>query len=132
LRSSTGLLHCRAPCSDGKDRSALFIRPEGLDRAPAQRPAARGIRDRLLHSVRLHWHIHIRELRAGSRATVRSHDAGGVGLFRVPPLRRNDPSRRPVCKEARNSPDPLRVIGDRGGWFASAPASARECRFGGA
>ena len=44
----------------------------GDARALAQSAAARGLRHRLLHPVRLHRHVHLRQLRAGARRRCRS------------------------------------------------------------
>ncbi len=40
----------------------------GLGQTPREPAAARGVRHRLLHPVRLHRHLHLRELCAGARA----------------------------------------------------------------
>ena len=67
----------------------------GHDRPLAQPGAPRRVCDRLLHPVRLHRHLHLREFRAGAAATVARADGSRLCLFRVPALRRHDA----VCRQ---------------------------------
>ena len=65
--------------------------------ALAQPGAARGLRHRLLHPVRLYRHLHLRQFRAGARAAVARADGSRLCLFRVrcpPSSRRCSPAGR--------------------------------------
>src|SRR5260370_700660 len=71
----------------------------------AQARAARRLRYRILHPVRLHRDVHLRQFRAGARPAVAWHDGSRIRLFRLPTLDRHDASRRPgsraIWHEAR-------------------------------
>ena len=92
-RRGAGLLHHPARQADARDADgAIAVR--GHDRALAQPGAARGLRHRLLHPVRLHRHLHLRQFRAGARAAVARADGSRLRLFRVRAIRRHDAVRR--------------------------------------
>jgi hypothetical protein len=55
-----------APMPGPPRRSAFAAWREHLENPPL----ARGVRHRLLHPLRLHRHVHVRQLRAGARAAV--------------------------------------------------------------
>ena len=77
-----------APMEQIEPVRPLAIR--GVARAPAQSAAARRFRHRLLHPVRLHRHLHLREFRPGASAAVARPDGARLRLFRVPALGRDD------------------------------------------
>ena len=92
-RRGAGVFHHPARPADACDADgAIALR--GNDRALAQSGAARGLCDRLLHPVRLHRHLHLRQFRAGAAAIVAGADGSGLRLFRVRALRRHDAVRR--------------------------------------
>ena len=62
----------RAHAADADDGRARRSPLADLDAASAQSAAARRLRDRLLHPVRVHRHVHLRELRAGRARRSRS------------------------------------------------------------
>ena len=59
------------------------------------RPAAAGeLRDRLLHPVRLHRHLHLRQFRARARADRPRSDGARLRLLRLPAVDRDDAAGR--------------------------------------
>ena len=90
-----GLLHGREGRADGADRAGRPLAIRGVARAPAQSAAARRLRHRLLHPVRLHRHVHLRQFRPGAPAAVARPDGARLRLFRVPALGRDDAAGRP-------------------------------------
>ena len=88
--------------------------------APAQSAAARGLRYRLLHPVRLHRHLHLRQFRAGAPAVHDRPDGARLRLFRVPALGDHDAvggtRRRPARHDERRS-----------GARSASPAPACRC-----
>ena len=82
--------------ADARDAGdAIAVR--GHDRALAQPVAARGLRHRLLHPVRLHRHLYLRQFRAGAPAVVaraRWISASSISCSRRPSSRRCSPARR--------------------------------------
>ena len=77
----------------------------GLDAASSQCAAARGIRHRLLHPVRVHRHVHLRELRAGSRAALAWPHGAGFCLFRILAVGRHHAVRRAApCSASARGP----------------------------
>ena len=57
-----------------------------LGRPSAQWPVARCVRHRILHPVRVHRYVHLRELRSGARPDRPFAHDSGPGLFRVSSL----------------------------------------------
>ena len=78
----------KAPPAGSLDAGAVR-----LGRAFAQQAFARGFRPWLLHPVRVHRHVHLRQLRAGAGAAVAGDDAGRVRLFRIPAVHPHDAAR---------------------------------------
>ena len=64
--------------------------------------AARGVRHRLLHPVRLHRHLHLRQFRAGASPLRDRPDGTGLRLFRVPSLGDHDAAGRRRHRPARH------------------------------
>ncbi len=67
----------------------------GLARAPAQSCAEGRLRHRLLHPLRLHRHLHLRQLRPDAPAAGGRHDADRLHLSRVSAVDHHDPARGP-------------------------------------
>ena len=65
----------------GRDAAGRVVH---ADRPLAQRGAAHQLRDRLPDPVRVHRHLHLRELRAGARADRAVADGARPGVLRVP------------------------------------------------
>ena len=82
-----GLLHGREGCPDGADGAGPTLAIRRVAGAPAQSATARRLRHRLLHPVRLHRHVHLREFRPGASAAVARADGARLRLFRVRCLR---------------------------------------------
>ena len=70
-RRGAGLFHHSARQADERCRRRSRRSRQRLAHL-AQSGAARGLRHRLLHPVRLHRHLHLRQLRAGARSRCRS------------------------------------------------------------
>ena len=90
----------------------------GHHRALAQSKAARGVCNRLLHPVRLHRHVHLRQFRAGAPAAVAGDDGSRPRLFRVRAIRRDDA----VCRQA------VARFGTRPTIWAALAVAASACR----
>ena len=60
-----GLTHATPMMAHGSGQRSPLV---DLGRAPQEPAAAPELRHRVLHPVRLHWHVHLRQLRAGARA----------------------------------------------------------------
>ena len=82
------------------------IAARDLGRASAQRAAAPGVRDRLFDPVRLHRHLHLRQLRADPRAAFGEPDGAGLRLLRLPAIDLHHPACRPGRAPA-SAPGPL-------------------------
>ena len=119
-RRGAGLLHRRSHPADAAGRSAALARRSRPGRSICATRTARRVRHRLLHPVRVHRHVHLRELRAGAPAAVARPDGARLRLFRVPALDRHDAARRPRRRSA-SARD--RRCGRR--W--RSPASACRC-----
>ena len=91
--------------------------------APAQSATARGLRHRLLHPVRLHRHLYLRQFRPGAPAPVARPDAARLRLFRVPALGRDDAVGRPARSSLRNAADIVGLAGAGRGRLAAASAA---------
>ena len=102
------------------DRAGAGARRSPPGSSTAQPAAARGLRHRLLHPVRLHRHVHLREFRAGAPAAVARPDGARLRLFRVPAFDRHDAAGRP---RGRSASAPGRPSGARWRW----PAPGCRC-----
>ena len=87
-----------------------------LDHAPQEPVLARELRHRLLHPVRLHRHLHLRELRPGAAALQRRRHDARHHLFRVPARHRHHPACRPRRETLRHA---CRPSGVRLAWLRS-------------
>ena len=70
-----------------------------LDRPAAEPHLAGEFRNRVLHPVRLHRHLHLRQLRSGVAAVRTRHDVARPRLLRVSALDRHDAAGR-TCRPA--------------------------------
>ena len=96
------------------------------DRALAQPAATRRLRPRLLHPVRFHRHIHLRQFRAGPAAAVARHDGPRLRLFRLPAVHRHDLAGRRGGLTSGNTADDLGLAcGRRTGLAADACTASR-------
>src|SRR3954464_11457660 len=82
-------------------RTALAL--VDLGRAPEKPAAATELRHRVLHSVRLHRHVHLRQLRAGARTAWSWPDGARVRVPRIRAIAHDDPARRPRCAGVRDA-----------------------------
>ena len=104
----------------------------GVARAPAQPAAARGLRHRFLHPVRLHRHVHLRQFRAGARAAVARPDGSSASSISCS-CRRSSPRCWRAGAVQRFGTRPtlwgaLALAGARFAAPAAAQASPRSCR----
>ena len=99
--------------SVGTGHGLAFLR---LDHAPQESVLARELRHRLLHPVRVHRHLHLRELRPGAAALQRRRHDAWHHLFRVPARHRHDPACRPRRETLRDAGD---LLGFACAWLRS-------------
>ncbi|MEZ0042393.1 hypothetical protein ABIA42_001272 [Bradyrhizobium sp. USDA 327] len=95
-RRVAGLFHHPARAADACDDAGGFALLRH-HRTLARSAAARRFRHRLLHPVRVHRHLHLRQFRSGPAAAVARHDGSGPRLFGFscrPSSRRCWPARR--------------------------------------
>ena len=72
-RRRTGLFHRREGAADARHGRQHELAFRGVDHASQEPVPARELRHRLLHPVRLHRHLHLRQFRAGTAAARRRH-----------------------------------------------------------
>ena len=77
-----------------------------LGRVPAQRAATRSLRHRLLDSVRVHRHVHLRQLRSGARADRLEPHAARIRLLRVSAVDSDDSVGGARSRALRHTADP--------------------------
>ena len=83
-RRGAGLFHHRKDAVHDMHRRPAELAFRRLDHASQEPVLARELRHRLLHPVRLHRHLHLREFRAGAAAARRRRHDARFRLFRVP------------------------------------------------
>ena len=98
-----------ADAADGHEPLSGLAAHE-LPRPPRQSGTARGLRHRLHHPVRLHRHLHLRELRAGRPALRHRHDDAGRGLFRLPAVGDHHAARRQGRCPLRHASDAVGLL----------------------
>ena len=76
----------------------------------AQPAASRRLRHRLLHPVRIHRYLHLRQLRAGAAAAVARHDGPRLCLFRLRAIRGDDLACRPGRRAVRHAASDLGAL----------------------
>ena len=103
-------------------RAPRPLAARGLARALAQPAAARGLRHRLLHPLRLHRHVHLRELRAGARAALARPHGDRLCLLRVPSVHHDDADGGPRRRALR---DPTGDVGVARARRRGAPSPSR-------
>ena len=91
--AAAGVLHHSARQADARDaHDAIAVRG---DHCPLAQPVtARGVCDRLLHPVRLHRHLYLRQFRSRTPAIVARADGSRLRLFRLCAFRDHDAVRR--------------------------------------
>ena len=106
-RRAARLFHRGEDPADEKRRAGHGLAFLRLDHAPQEPVLARELRHRLLHPVRVHRHLHLRELRPGAATLQRRRHDARHHLFRVPARHRHHPACRPRRETLRHAGDLL-------------------------
>src|SRR5262249_48443077 len=114
------LLYRRARRADGANRSSRTLSLRGVARAPCQSAAARGVRHRFLHPVRVHRHVHLRQLRTGASTAVARPHGARLRLFRVPAIGGDDAMGGARRSSLRDAADAVGLALARGRRLAAA------------
>ena len=88
----------------GSRTGAMLARPR---RASPQPSASGRFRDRILHPLRLHRRLHLREFRSRPAADRHRHDGGRVRLFRLSAVHADDAGGRSLRRSLRGPDDRL-------------------------
>ena len=98
--------------------------PALLVTAPQQK--LNRFRHRILHPVRIHRNVHLRQLRPGVVAAINWPDAARICLFRFPAVDCDDATGRPRRSSLGDSTDPLEFFGIGWNWLAALIAQSRR------
>lgn len=128
-RCRPGLFHHCARTADAcNDVDGIGVCRD--DRAVAGCTAACRLRHRLLHPVRIHRHLHIRQFRSGSTTAVAEHDGPRLRLLRLPAVGGHHVAGWQSGVAPRNASDDLGLARHRRGRLAAdvGPAPGRGPR----
>ena len=88
-----------------------------------QSAAARGVRHRILHPIRVHRHVHLRQLRPGAPTAVARPHGARLRLLRVPAVGGDDAMGGARRSSLRGAADAMGLARARGRWLAAASAA---------
>src|SRR5258708_20790667 len=85
--------------------------------------AVRRVRHRILHPVRVHRYVHLREFRPGASAAVARPHGAWLRLFRVPAVGGHNALSRAGRSSLRDAAEPVGLARPGGRWLAATSAT---------